>query len=210
MQDAPSPGRRGLSGLPADRYRAGPPLDIVRVRKYTVYAVYDVRIVGRVLRPLERNRIEVRGPPSVDDSVQTVGDDNSGRERSTPMRRLALACTVALLSLAWMAFPAFSGKEMSIKGKEISVVGKVTCTFCALAGKFACEEGCCERCIKAGDPALLTDADGNQYILLSGEHEASLMTPERYKMLGRTVTVKGVMVKGKGVQAIYVDQMESK
>jgi hypothetical protein len=36
------------------------------------------------------------------------------------------------------------------------------------------------------------------------------MTPERYKMLGGAVNVNGVMVKGKGIQAIYVDKMEAK
>jgi hypothetical protein len=36
------------------------------------------------------------------------------------------------------------------------------------------------------------------------------MTPERYKLLGGMVNVKGVMVKDKGIQAIYVDRMEAK
>jgi hypothetical protein len=57
---------------------------------------------------------------------------------------------------------------------------------------------------------MLTTADGDQYILLTGEHEVPLMTPERYQMLGGSVNVKGVMVKGKGIQAIYVDQMVAK
>ena len=34
------------------------------------------------------------------------------------------------------------------------------------------------------------------------------MNPERMKMLGGQVTVKGMLVKGKGIQAIYVDSME--
>jgi hypothetical protein len=57
---------------------------------------------------------------------------------------------------------------------------------------------------------LLTDAKGNQYVLVSGEQETTLMTPERAAMIGSQVTVKGVMVKGKGVQAIYVESMEKK
>jgi hypothetical protein len=117
-----------------------------------------------------------------------------------------------LLILAWMAVPAFAateGKGEPIKGTEISVTGTVTCTFCKLSNPDKpCAPGCCERCIKAGDPPLLTDAEGNQYILLSGEKGVPLMTPERNKMLGGMVTVKGVLVKGKGVQAIYVDKME--
>jgi len=131
------------------------------------------------------------------------------RERRTRMKRLALSCAVLLLVFAWLALPAFSGKEMTAKGQEISVSGKATCTSCSLAG-MPCESGCCERCVKAGDPVLLTDADGNRYILLSGEHATPLMTPERYKLLGGMVNVKGVMVKDKGIQAIYVDRMEAK
>ena len=34
------------------------------------------------------------------------------------------------------------------------------------------------------------------------------MNPERIKMMGGQVTVKGMLVKGKGIQAIYVDSME--
>lgn len=130
------------------------------------------------------------------------------------MRRFVLRSIMVLLVLTWMVVPAFAakdGKGMPIKGQEISVTGEVTCTFCKLANPAkTCEPGCCERCIKAGDPPLLTDADGNQFVLLTGEHEVPLMTPERYKMIGGTVNVKGMMVKGKGIQAIYVDKMEAK
>jgi hypothetical protein len=63
-------------------------------------------------------------------------------------------------------------------------------------------------CVKAGDPPMLTDADGNMYLLISGEQAVPFMNPERMKMLGGQVTVKGLLVKGKGVQAIYVDSME--
>lgn len=50
--------------------------------------------------------------------------------------------------------------------------------------------------------------DGNQYILLTGEHDVPLMTPERHKMVGGKVKVQGVIVKGKGIQAIYVDNVK--
>ncbi len=130
------------------------------------------------------------------------------------MKKALIISFVMLIALAWIAAPvhaAKDGKGAPIKGQEVSVSGKVTCTFCNLAnpGK-TCEPGCCERCIKAGDPPLLTTEDGNQYILLTGEHEVPLMTPERYKMIGGAVNVKGMMVKGKGIQAIYVDKMEAK
>lgn len=130
------------------------------------------------------------------------------------MRRLMVRLILVLFVLSFTAAILSSttdGKETAVKGEEVSITGQLTCTFCKLSKPDKpCEKGCCERCIKAGDPPLLTDSKGDQYILLTGEHEVPLMTPERYKMLGKTVLVKGVMVKGKGVQAIYVDHMEAK
>ena len=106
---------------------------------------------------------------------------------------------------------AAGGNGMPTKGKEVSITGQLTCTFCKLtAPAKTWEKECCVRCIKAGDPPVLTDKKGNQYILLTGENGVPLMNTERHAMLGGTVTVKGVLVKGKGVQAIYVESMEKK
>jgi len=117
-----------------------------------------------------------------------------------------------MLIFAWLAIPAFADSDRKgepAKGKEVTITGQVTCTFCKLSNpNKPCSPGCCERCIKAGDPPLLTAKDSTQYILLTGEHEVPLMTPERYAMLGGMVTVTGILVKGKGVQVIYVDKME--
>jgi hypothetical protein len=144
-------------------------------------------------------------------STNQTSDFTKGDKK---MKRIALRCIMMLCVLAWAAAPVMAtkdGKGVAIKGKEVSITGKITCTFCKLAHPDkTCEQGCCERCIKAGDPPLLTAEDGNQYILLTGEHEVPLMTPERFKMLGHAVSVKGMMVTGKGVQAIYVDAMETK
>jgi hypothetical protein len=128
------------------------------------------------------------------------------------MRIFVTRCITMLFILALISVPAFAATEEKatpIKGKEITVTGTITCTHCKLANPDKpCKPGCCERCIKAGDPPLLTDKEGNQYILLTSEKGVSLMNPERYKMLGGMVNVKGVLVKGKGVQAIYVDKIE--
>jgi hypothetical protein len=130
------------------------------------------------------------------------------------MRRLMVRSILAVVVLSFTVaifYSTTNGKETAAKGEEVSITGQITCTFCKLSKPdMTCPKGCCEGCIKAGDPPLLTDPTGNQYILLTNEHEVPLMTPERYKMLGKTVLVKGVLVKGKGVQVIYVDQMEAK
>ena len=129
------------------------------------------------------------------------------------MKRILTQWIVLLCVLGCATTTVFAAaeKEMSAKGKEISVTGEMSCTFCKLSNPAkACEKGCCDRCVQAGDPVLLTAADGNQYILLTGEKQVPLMTSERQAMMGGKVAVKGVLVKGKGVQAIYVETMEKK
>ena len=94
------------------------------------------------------------------------------------------------------------------KGKQVAIVGTMTCTVCQLShpGK-ACAPGCCEQCIKNGDPVLFTDQAGNQYVLTSKDENSKLMTTERYALLGQKVRVRGKLVKGKGVQFIMVESV---
>lgn len=99
--------------------------------------------------------------------------------------------------------------QLAAEGETVTVTGKLTCTFCKLAHpeKPCSKKGCCVRCIRAGDPPLLTDARGEQYVLLTSRHEAPLMTPARYRMVGQVVRVEGLLVKGHGVRAIKVQTM---
>ncbi len=97
---------------------------------------------------------------------------------------------------------------MAPKGQEVTVTGVISCTFCNLPGGGKCTKECCQNCIKAGDPVLLTDPKGQLYILLSGEQMKPLMTPERMDMLESKVTVSGIEVKRGGIQGIYVKKME--
>jgi len=101
------------------------------------------------------------------------------------------------------------GAKTAAKGEQVTLTGRLSCTFCGLAHpEKPCPKDCCVNCMKAGDPPLLIDAGGNLYILLTGEHEVPLMTPARMELAGQTVAVKGLLVKGKGVQAVYVDSMD--
>lgn len=125
------------------------------------------------------------------------------------MRRLALACAVILVVFSWMAIPALS-EPTAPAGQEVTLTGKATCTSCEIQGK-SCKAGCCEACVKGGDPVMFTDEKGNRYILLrAGGRGTPLMTPERYKMLGGTVAVTGTLIVDKGIQAIQVSKMEQK
>jgi len=119
--------------------------------------------------------------------------------------RWAVPTALALASAApaWAA-PADAASE----GTETTVTGRLTCTWCNLAHpKADPDRKCCVRCIRAGDPPLLTNGDGQQYVLLTGVHETPLMTPARYELVGSTVKVGGVLIKGNGVQAIKVKSM---
>jgi hypothetical protein len=131
------------------------------------------------------------------------------------MKRIVTLAAVCLFvaGTAYFAIAAEQEKPKTDKaattGKQVTMKGNLSCTFCKLAHPdMTCKPDCCTSCVKAGDPPMLTDAEGNMYLLVSGEKEVPLMNPERMKMLGGQVTVKGILVKGKGIQAIYVDSME--
>jgi hypothetical protein len=132
------------------------------------------------------------------------------------MKRFAVPLTLALVVLLTVALtvamaiqPDKKDKPEGPKGDKVTITGQLTCVFCTLAHPDKpCPKDCCAGCIKAGDPPLLTDEKGEMYILVNGEIKKALMTPERLEMAGGKVTVKGLVVKGKGVQAIFVDTME--
>jgi|GEM_PF-1062841 len=126
------------------------------------------------------------------------------------MRKVHLAICIVLavggIGLVIGATRAGSGMG---RAREVSVTGKLSCTFCTLAHpEKPCTPECCVNCVKAGDPPSLTDAQGNLFVLLTGEKETKLMTPARLEMMGGQVTVKGMLVNQRGLQAIYVDSME--
>ena len=112
---------------------------------------------------------------------------------------LVLMAVLLLTSICWAAAP---------KGQEVTITGKVICAFCNLPAPGKCSKECCQACVKSGSPALLEDAQGNLYILLSGEHEKPVMTPEKMDLMTEKVTVKGILVKRGGLQGIYVKGME--
>jgi hypothetical protein len=126
------------------------------------------------------------------------------------MKRLALLVAVVLVVGTGLALSVGAAKDETggIKGKEISLTGRLSCTFCSLAHPdMACKKGCCSHCIQAGDPPVVIDQQGNMYLLVTNEVKKTLMTPERLEMAGEQVAVKGLLVKAKGIQAIIVDSM---
>lgn len=125
------------------------------------------------------------------------------------MKKTMMLLSMGLFVLAISVMTSFAAD--AAKGKDVTVTGKLTCMSCALTNPAnPCGKGCCEKCIKAGDPAMLTDAKGNRYVLLNGEHMQPMMNSERYAMLGGEVTVKGVLVEDKGIHAIFADEITRK
>lgn len=115
-------------------------------------------------------------------------------------RALLVLMTILLLaSTCWAAAP---------KGEEVTITGKMVCAFCNLPAMGKCSKECCQKCIKAGSPAILQDSKGNLYILLPGEHEKQLWTPEHLNLFTENVTIKGMMMKRGGIQGIYVKEMK--
>lgn len=125
------------------------------------------------------------------------------------MKRLALLITIMFFIFACLYSTSFAKDEaVAIKGQDITMTGKLTCSFCSFSHPDKpCTKGCCSECMKAGDPPLLTDEKGNQYLLLTSEVKTPLMNKERMDMAGGQVTIKGVLVKGKGIQVIFVEKM---
>jgi hypothetical protein len=127
------------------------------------------------------------------------------------MQRTMIYTMVALLvaGSAYVGIAAEKEKAGGAKGENVTITGQLSCTFCKLAHPdMSCKPECCSACVKSGDPPLLTDAEGNMFILLTGEKEVPLMNADRMKLVGGQVIVKGLLVKGKGIQAIYVDSIE--
>jgi hypothetical protein len=114
---------------------------------------------------------------------------------------LVLMALVLLTSTCW-------AQGAAPKGQEVTMTGMFVCAFCNLPAMGKCSKECCQNCLKAGDPPLLSDEKGTLYILLTGEHEKPLLTPERIDLLTQKITVKGMLVKRGGLQAIYVKSME--
>ena len=126
------------------------------------------------------------------------------------MKRYSVLVALALVALMVIASAVVAqDKAAPAKGKEVTMTGKLSCTSCVMTHPDKpCPPGCCESCIKAGDAPLFTDKDGNQFILVSNEMKGTLMTPDRVKMMGGMVTVKGMQMSGKGVQVIAVEKMD--
>lgn len=116
---------------------------------------------------------------------------------------------IVLMAVVLLAVTGFAAEKGSMKGKEVTITGYVSCTFCSMgSGKQCMSKECCQECLKAGDPVTLHGQKGMLYILLTNQQGKPLMTPERMDLLGSQVKIKGIMVKRGGIQGIYVASME--
>jgi hypothetical protein len=116
-----------------------------------------------------------------------------------------LGMVVIVLLLVAAGWAAEKGVS---QGKDVTITGKLSCTFCNLASPVGCTKECCVGCLKSGDPVLLTDGKGNLYLLISGEKDKPLMTAERMNLILEKVKVKGTLIKRGGIRGIYVKSIE--
>lgn len=115
---------------------------------------------------------------------------------------------VVLVLMAVLLLGSISWAQDVPKGKDVTITGVISCTFCNLPAVGKCSKECCQGCIKSGDPVLLTDAKGSLYILLSGEKMKPLMTADKLDLLQEKVNITGILVQRDGLQGIYVKKME--
>ncbi|MEM5786923.1 MAG: hypothetical protein AAGU11_06355, partial [Syntrophobacteraceae bacterium] len=81
------------------------------------------------------------------------------------MKKVAVVLVMVFMLTA-TCWAAGKGPE----GQDVTMTGKISCTFCNLPKAGQCSMECCQNCIKSGDPVLFSDSKDNLYILLSGEH----------------------------------------
>lgn len=94
------------------------------------------------------------------------------------------------------------------KGREIVLVGRLVCSYCTLLSPSGrCTKACCTHCLKSGDTPLLRAATGELYMLISAEKQTPLMAPKRLALANGGVRVQGLLVQGRGIQAIYVEDL---
>jgi len=122
------------------------------------------------------------------------------------MKKTALALCVAVMVVA----TAWAADTAAKKGAEVTMKGKLSCAYCKLgsAPEHKCTKECCQACVKGGDSALLQDEKGALYLLLAKDKEKPVMAGDRMALMGDMVMVKGMMVKGNGIQCIYVEDMK--
>ncbi len=120
------------------------------------------------------------------------------------MKKAVLVVVLALL----LAAVGWAANQGGLHSKDVTIEGKLSCTYCNLPAPVNCTKECCLGCLKAGDPVLLTDAKGSLYILIGGQKDKPLLTPEMMNWVLEKVKVRGTLVRRGGVQGIYVKAIE--
>lgn len=127
------------------------------------------------------------------------------------MKRNILILTVVAGLAVLFAASVWAVDPMPMKkGEAVTVTGNLSCSYCKMAAGVGhkCSPDCCAGCIKAGDAPVLQDQKDNLYLLINKEMGKPLLTPERLALIGHEVTVKGLLSKAGGLQAVYVESME--
>jgi len=77
------------------------------------------------------------------------GNTSSNYERRTYEKALiVIMAAFILIAGAWVVVQA------ATQGKDVSITGKISCTFCNLPASSNCTKECCKACVGSGDPSF--------------------------------------------------------
>lgn len=129
------------------------------------------------------------------------------------MKRAAVLLMAVLLltGTCWASEKEKHGEKHEkhfAKSRDVTLTGQMSCTFCTLPSGQLCSKECCTNCLRSGDPVLFTDTKGHLYLLVSGEKQQPLLTPDRMNLISERINVTGTMVQRDGIKAIYVRSMQ--
>ena len=71
---------------------------------------------------------------------------------------------VVLMAVLMLTATCWAAEKGAAKSKDVTMTGKISCTFCNLPAAGDCTKDCCQMCVKSGDPVLFTNAKGGLYI----------------------------------------------
>jgi len=136
-------------------------------------------------------------------------------QRTMPIVTLGDPATARWTATTHEAAVSEANKQVLASGRQATVTGEIVDVSCYLElGKRG--EGhiaCGSKCIAAGEPIGIVDADTNLYVVFAEEHHPRRDGKVSLKMtvgslLAKTVTLTGMMTEKNGNRALFLQAAE--
>jgi len=116
---------------------------------------------------------------------------------------------MVLMVVGAMLFSMGGSGHAQPKGEKVTLKGEVVDLWCYMEGgdRGAAKKACATACATAGNPIAILDAGGSVYIA-AGLKDHQPGKDLLLKRMSSEVTVTGTLVKGGGVQMIYLDSVK--